>query len=147
MDNSLCVENMSRNLRAFTVGVGVIAALSSAVMTLLYYDVPSGVALIMWGSLTAAGFVTAAMAASKKILLAVLLVFPAALLFGLENGLWQLAGKPADHIGAEGFVIVLLMSIPFGAFLCAVGGVLGWLVTRHSTHNKALQDDARSARA
>ena len=138
---------MSSNLRAFAVGVGVIAVISAAVMTLLYFDVPSDWGLVMWGSLVVAGFVTAAMAVSRKLLLSVLLVFPAALLFVLENWLWQLAGKPADHFGAKGAVIVLLMSIPFGAFLCGVGGVLGWWVTRHSTHNKALQDDARNARA
>lgn len=116
-------------------------------MTLLYFDIPSPVGLVVWGSLFVAGFVTAAMAASRKVLLSVLLVLPAALLFALENWLWRLAGKPADYYGTEGFMVVLLMSVPFGALLCGVGGVLGWLLTRNSTHNKPLQGDARNARA
>lgn len=122
---------MNRNICAFAIGVGIIAVLSVAILILLYFDFPSDVGFVMWGSLAVAGFVTAVRATSRKILLATLLVFPAALLFGLENWFWQSAGKPADHYGAEGFVVVLLMSVPFGTFLCAGGGLLGWLVTRH----------------
>lgn len=138
---------MNKNHRAVAVGIGIIAMLSSASMILLYFDITADAGLGMWASLVVAGFVTGAMAHSRKLLLSVLLVLPASLLFALENWLWQLAGKPADHVGVEGSIIVLLMSIPFGALLCAAGGVLGLLLTRGSAHRKALQDDARNARA
>lgn len=139
---------MSRNLTAFAVGVSIIAVLSTAAMTLLYFDISSDIGLLMWGSLMLAGFVTAAMATNRKLLLAALLALPAAFMFALENFLWQLTGKPADLSGLEGSAIVILMSIPFGAFLCVVGGAVGWFITRGSTHNKRLQpiarEDARS---
>ena len=121
---------MSKNHRAFSVGVGIIAALSAASMALLFFDVAADAGLGIWASLLIAGFVAAAMAESRKLLVAVLLVLPAAILFILENWLWQLAGKPADHFGVKGSIIVLLMSLPFGALLCAVGGFFGWLMTR-----------------
>ena len=137
---------MSRNLTAFAVGVGIIAVLSTVAMTALYFDIAFG--LLMWSSLVLAGFVTAAMATNRKLLFAALLALPAALLFALENFLWQLAGKPADLSGLEGSVIVILVSIPFGASLCVVGGAVGWFITRGSTHDKRLQpiasEDARS---
>ena len=140
---ALCVEKMKRNLRAFAIGTAVIAVISSVVMTLLYFDVPTDLGLVMWESLVIAGFVTAAMAANRKLLLATLLVIPAAVIFVAENVLWQLAGKPADHFGVKGAIIVFLMSVPFGAVLCALGGAVGWFVTRDSTHNKPLQPIAR----
>ena len=133
----------SRNLTAFAIGSATIAVMSGAVMTLLYFDVPTDLGIVMWGSLAVAGFFTAAMAEDRKLLLATLLVFPAAAIFVLENVLWQLAGKPADHFGFTGAVIVLLMSLPFGAVLCAAGGAVGWFVTRRSTHNKRLQPIGR----
>lgn len=138
---------MSRNHRAFCVGVGIIAVLSVASMALLYFDIAVDVGLGIWASLLVAGFVAAAMAESTKVLVAVLLVLPAAILFVLENWLWQLAGKPADHFGVKGSIVVLLMSVPFGALLCAVGGFVGWFVTRGSTHNKPLQATRENARA
>lgn len=39
------LKNMSRNLRAFAIGTVVSALLSSVVMTLIYFDVPSDVGL------------------------------------------------------------------------------------------------------
>ena len=130
---------MSKNHRAFSVGVGIIAALSAASMALLFFDVAADAGLGIWASLLIAGFVAAAMAESRKLLTAVLLVLPAAILFMLENWLWQLTGEPADHFGVQGSIVVLLMSLPFGALLCAVGGLFGWLMTRGSTHNKPQQ--------
>lgn len=132
-----------RNFRAFAIGTAVIAAISSVAMALLYFDSPTDLGFAMWGSLVIAGFLTAAMAASRKLLLATLLVIPAAVIFVAENVLWQLAGKPADHFGVKGAIIVFLMSVPFGTALCALGGAAGCLVTRNSTHNKPLQPIAR----
>ena len=134
---------MSGNLRAFAIGTTVIALASSGGMTLLYFDVAADMGLVAWASLVVGGFVTAVLAASRKMLLAALLVIPGALMFVAENLLWQAAGKPADHFGFKGAIIVLLMSIPFGAMLCMLGGAVGWLVTRDSTHNKRLQPIGR----
>jgi hypothetical protein len=134
---------MRRNLRAFVIGTAMIAVISAAVMTLLHFGMPADIGIAMWGALVVAGFVTAVLAADRKLLLATLLVVPAAVIFVVENALWQLAGKPADHIGVKGAIIVLLMSVPFGAVLCSLGGVVGWIVTRGSTHNKPLQPIAR----
>jgi hypothetical protein len=129
---------VTSNVRAFTLGTATIAAITAAAFLSLYVRIVAG-GLLMWASLLIGGFVTARLAASHKLLLATALVLPGAAILALFNWIWHVVGQPADFTGVGGAFIVVLMTIPFGAVLCLVGGALGFVSVRRMTPNKSLE--------
>jgi hypothetical protein len=125
-------------MRAFAFGTAAIAVTTAASFVALYFNVDLG-GILMWGSLSIGGFITARVATSHKLLLATALVIPGAALLALFNWMWDAAGQPADFTGAAGAFIVVIMAIPFGAVLCIAGGALGFLSTRRMTPNTSLE--------
>jgi hypothetical protein len=126
------------NARAFALGAAAVAVTGAASFVAVYFHLDLG-GILMWGSLSIGGFITARVAASHKLLLATALILPGAALLALFNWLWHTAGQPADFTGVAGAFIVVMVAIPFGAVLCLAGGALGLLSTRRMTPNTSLE--------
>lgn len=89
----------------------------------------------MWGSLFFGGLLTSIYAETQKVLLALLLALPAALIFAGANLLWALVIGPTDFLGFSGFVTVFGSTLVLGAILCGLGGAFGFAIT----HNKPME--------
>jgi len=94
-----------------------------------------------WGAPAIGSFITAITAKSKKLTLALLLAMPAAIIYGIENYLWQLVGKGSDFPGFKGFVTLVTIEFILSIILCSIGGSLGYFITRQKLQTG--QQDAR----
>jgi len=116
---------MEQNTKAYLAGVLIIAAVS--VLALLSMEALKNayIAWLIWGAPAIGAFATASMAKNKKMLLAVTLAVPAAVIFGLENYLWQILGMGSDFPGFKGFLIVVGYSFIGSLVMCCAGGAVG----------------------
>ncbi len=124
---------MNKNHKAIIAGLSVEAVALAISLGVLYRDGGSSIGFLLWGSLLVAGFVTALLARSHQIQLALVLAVPTALNFALSNLAWQFMGKSSDFPGAHGFLIVIGMTLPLALVLTGVGGVFGWLLRKQRT--------------
>ena len=126
---------MKNHTKAFLIGVMLIGLISGLSMFMMEALQNKYISWLTWGSLIVGSFFTAVISKQRKILFSVLLAFPAAMIFAINNSIWQLFGKSSDFPGYKGFIIVIGFSLPMGIVLCGLGGLGGWLIT----HNKSMQ--------
>ena len=115
---------MKQNIFAVLKGFSIFVLASIISLALLLSDGSIDIALIFWPSLVLAGFVTSFYAKSHKLILAITLAIPSAIVFGLENLAWTIWSTESDIFAAEDFVLVVLMTLPYTLGLCATGGLL-----------------------
>lgn len=119
--------------RAWVYGFGVLIAAHALWFAFLQARQFSEVALIvLWLSPAVASFITAYCAPRKKFLLGVSLAVPTAVLVGILNFMYASFGNAVDFSGASGSVLLSVITLLGAAVICAVGSVVGYLVTRKS---------------
>jgi len=130
---------VSPNVRGFLYGTGLIAVIPSLGLGLALANVIGNWNFFLLGSVFLAGFVTALAATSRRFWLALGQVVPAVLvalvLFAVGfryDARWENADIGSAAVRA-------LLFAPLALALCAVGGGLGWLLTRGSTPNTSLE--------
>lgn len=123
---------MKENIKAFLSGVIVVAIVSW--LSLWGMDTFENwyIGLLSLASPLIGAFITSAMARSRKLILAILLAVPSAIILGIENSIWQLLGKGSDFPGYKGFVTLVGLQLITAIILCSIGGLLGLLVSKKS---------------
>jgi hypothetical protein len=116
---------MNKNYKAIIVGILIVTISCVVALGVLYKSNDTNIGFLMWGAIVFAGFSTAFFAKSHKMLLALLLALPTALIFACANLVWQLLGKPSDFPGAHGFLIVIGTTLPLALALSGLGGLVG----------------------
>jgi hypothetical protein len=142
---ALCSQYMKTNTKSLLVGslVALIGpALAAFFININEYSLLLSV--VLFGSVAAAGLVTASISESHKVASAIVPAFPFAAGVVLVNTVHYLLGYPTDTPGWYGAGIIVTVFLPIGIALSVAGGVVGWLVTR-SEHNNAFKSDVAKA--
>ena len=121
---------MNKNYKAIIVGLLIVTISSTVSLYVLNKNSNSSIGSIKWVSIFFAGFVTAFLANSHKLLLSISLALPTALIFAIANSIWQAIGNQSDFPGSNGFLIVIGMTLPLALVLSVLGGVTGYLTRR-----------------
>jgi hypothetical protein len=117
-------------IRALIAGLAVLLAADGAwLIAIQTSNVSEFLILLWWLSPPFAAFVSAYLAPHRKILLGTSLAIPAAILVGLLNTAYQMFGHAVDFPGPRGALILVTTSLVFNVMLCAVGGVVGYVVS------------------
>lgn len=121
---------MKENIRAFILGVIVIAIVSWLSLWGMDTFKNGYIGLLSLASPLIGAFITSAMATSRKLILSTLLAMPTAIILGIENSIWQLLGKGSDFPGYKGFVTLVGLQLITSIILCSIGGLLGLLASK-----------------
>ncbi|MEJ2696066.1 MAG: hypothetical protein P8013_05410 [Candidatus Sulfobium sp.] len=121
---------MKDNIKAFIIGFIVIAVLSWLALLTMDALETAYIGLLAWASPVIGAFITAIMAKSRKLALAFLLALPSAIIFGIENYLWQLLGRGSDFPGFKGFVTLVCLEFIIAIILCGIGGLAGTFIAK-----------------
>jgi hypothetical protein len=129
---------MTSNARAFALGTVAVFSISTVTVVAVMNGFADSFPFV-WGSLFVAGFITAYVATSQRLLLATGLAIPAAVALALFNWAWDAFGRGSDFKGLSGSLVVFGFSLVIDSFLALCGGALGALVSRWMTPNNSLE--------
>jgi hypothetical protein len=130
---------LTANLRGYLYGLGLMATISTAGLSLALTNVIQDWTLFLLGSVFLAGFVTALTATSRRFWLALAQAGPAFLVSLLLFDIGFKFDTRWENADFGSAVVRALLFIPIATVFCAAGGGLGWLLVRGSTPNTSLE--------
>jgi hypothetical protein len=117
-------------LRAWLLGVAVIAIVDALWLVCLQTRVfsPFLLFLVQLAPLLA-GFLSAFLSPTSKLLVGASTALPAAVSATLFNSVHQMLGGASDFAGTKGGVILFGVSLVYAIAVCALGAIAGWFVS------------------
>lgn len=103
----------------------VVVGLSLLMAGVLSKSIGASALYLSWGIVSAGAAITAYIAAQKKFLHGVLLSIPTSIAVGFANFCFNWAGYQSDFNGLWGALVLIAVLLPFAAFACALGSVIG----------------------
>ena len=119
---------MSQNSKAFLIGILVNAVVSCTALLCMEALKNEYFAWLNWCAPLIGAFVVALMANSMKFLLSTLLFLPAALIYWIENYLFQYIGTGGYYPGYSGYAVEIGGTLLFTLAMCGIGGLFGSLI-------------------
>jgi hypothetical protein len=118
-------------LQAWVAGVGVLFLAHGAWVIVLKSETYPR--LLVWTLQSLpfiAALVTAYLAPTKKILLAVSIGLVGAVLTVASNYLYEVSGLPVDFPGLQGATVIFVIALVSNTVLCTLGGLAGYYLAR-----------------
>ena len=120
-------------IRALIIGVAILLVANGTWFVSLYVGKFSeSLVLLLWCSPAIAALISASLAPCKKILVGTSMAAPTAILAGVLNSVYEALGHAVDFPGYRGSMILVAITLTWGAILCTLGGVAGYFLTRKS---------------
>jgi hypothetical protein len=117
-------------IRAWGAGFIILLIVDMMVVVATLIEVyPQALMLLLRISPFIAAFVSAYLSPRRKVIMGTSMAIPTALLGVLVTFAYQLFGKEVDFRGIAGSLIVFAVSLVYGAVLCAIGGIVGYLLS------------------
>lgn len=124
-------------LKAWVLGIVILLIINGAWLIALQAEMFSGALLLVWQiSPFVAALVSAYIAPRKKVILGTSMAVPAALIVVSITYAYQLFGKPTDFPGFKGGLILFAITLLYSSILCALGGALGYFITKKKSATK-----------